>query len=215
MTLPTPVSRAQSGNRGRANLDSRPEDQRQGRQLFGLVRPWHCLSEMKQHSRDIKLLGRKVCDLAEAVPQGISLPVTRSRGDFGAYPDAQGASELRQRIAERENAKYGLHLTAHNIVVTNGAAEALFLVVHAFVKPGDTVLVQVPSIYLYRDIIENHGGLVYHRLFAVPALLHLDPFRGPFRCSGLSNLAGSNQGVKVTSKHVRTWTRFKRGPIPF
>lgn len=103
-------------------------------------------------------LGKPTFDLAEAIPR-IGARV-RSAGavSYAQYPDSRGMIELRQRIASRENEKYGLRLSADNIVVTNGATEAIALLVHAFTDTDDQVVVQSPAIFLYRDIIENHGA---------------------------------------------------------
>ncbi|MGY5129067.1 pyridoxal phosphate-dependent aminotransferase [Streptomyces nigrescens] len=102
--------------------------------------------------------GQPTWDLSEALLRG--LPTSTGRVEFSAeaYPDPQGERELRRRIAARENAKYGLSLNEDHIVVTHGATEALFLLAHTFLDPGDRVAVQAPSFLFYREILENLGA---------------------------------------------------------
>lgn len=123
-------------------------------------RRWHELSVIERQARAARHGGQPTWDLAEALMRG--LPTSTGRVAFSAetYPDPQGMRELRRRIAARENAKYGLSLDEDHIVVTHGATEALFLLAHTFLAPGDRVAVQAPSVLFYREILENLGATV-------------------------------------------------------
>lgn len=129
--------------------------------MISPCRPWHDLSLIERQARAAQHDARPTWDLSEALLRG--LPSSAGQVTFRAesYPDPQGERELRRRIAARENAKYGLSLTEDHIVVTHGATEALFLLAHTFLDPGDRVAVQAPSFLFYREILENLGaGLV-------------------------------------------------------
>jgi len=113
---------------------------------------------IERQARAAQSGGQPTWDLSEALLRG--LPTSTGRVEFHAesYPDPQGERELRRRIAARENVKYGLSLTEDHIVVTHGATEALFLLAHTFLDPGDRVAVQAPSFLFYREILENLGA---------------------------------------------------------
>jgi aspartate/methionine/tyrosine aminotransferase len=121
-------------------------------------RAWHELSLIERQARTAQQKEQRTWDLSEALLRG--LPSSTGRVAFGAenYPDPQGERELRRRIAVRENAKYGLRVTEDHIVVTHGATEALFLLAHTFLDPGDRVAVQAPSFLFYQEILENLGA---------------------------------------------------------
>jgi DNA-binding transcriptional MocR family regulator len=68
----------------------------------------------------------------------------------------QGDSELRRQIALRYQLD-GTHTEAADIVVTNGALEALNLSLAAVTQPGDSVIIESPSFYAALQAIERMG----------------------------------------------------------
>ncbi|MDO9151773.1 MAG: PLP-dependent aminotransferase family protein [Methylotenera sp.] len=67
-----------------------------------------------------------------------------------------GDVNLRRQIALRYMID-GLHVTTDDIVVTNGALEALNLCLMAVTRPGDTVLIESPTFYAALQSIERIG----------------------------------------------------------
>lgn len=67
-----------------------------------------------------------------------------------------GDINLRRQIALRYMID-GLHVKADDIVVTNGALEALNLCLMAVTRPGDTVLIESPTFYAALQSIERIG----------------------------------------------------------
>lgn len=67
-----------------------------------------------------------------------------------------GQAALRRQIALRYRID-GLQIGADEIVVTNGALEALNLCVAAVTRPGDAVLVESPCFYAALQSLERHG----------------------------------------------------------
>ena len=63
-------------------------------------------------------------------------------GDIGYYP--YGHQTLRQAVATRY-ADHGVPTTPDQILVTNGGQQALSLLAHALLSPGDQVLVEAPT----------------------------------------------------------------------
>jgi DNA-binding transcriptional MocR family regulator len=67
-----------------------------------------------------------------------------------------GSAELRRQIARRY-LRCGIRVLADEIVITNGALEALNLSLQAVTKPGDAVAVESPSFYACLQAIESLG----------------------------------------------------------
>ncbi|MCE3263620.1 MAG: GntR family transcriptional regulator [Pseudoduganella sp.] len=67
-----------------------------------------------------------------------------------------GNAELRRQIALRYQLD-GVHVSPDDIVITNGALEALNLCLQAVARPGDTVLVESPSFYAALQALERIG----------------------------------------------------------
>ncbi|WP_137718375.1 PLP-dependent aminotransferase family protein [Methylobacillus flagellatus] len=67
-----------------------------------------------------------------------------------------GDLELRRQIAQRYLSD-GLVVAAEDIVITNGALEALNLCLSAVTRPGDTVLIEAPAFYACLQAVEQHG----------------------------------------------------------
>lgn len=77
----------------------------------------------------------------------------------GYMPNA-GFPDARARIAESLAARTGLPFRADDVLMSNGAAGALNVILKAILDPGDEVLVLNPYFPEYRFYIENHGGRV-------------------------------------------------------
>lgn len=69
---------------------------------------------------------------------------------------SSGDANLRRQIALRYMVD-GLHVPTAEIVVTNGALEALNLCLMAVTRPGDTVLIESPTFYAALQSIERIG----------------------------------------------------------
>ena len=67
-----------------------------------------------------------------------------------------GNARLRRQLALRYLID-GLHVPVEDIIVTNGALEALNLCLAAVTRPGDAVLIEAPSFYASLQAIERQG----------------------------------------------------------
>lgn len=68
------------------------------------------------------------------------------------YGGSYGYAGLRELIAQRIDHQPGLGFTADNVMLTGGGAQALQIVLDAFVDPGDTVVIETPV----------WGGMIRH-----------------------------------------------------
>jgi DNA-binding transcriptional MocR family regulator len=67
-----------------------------------------------------------------------------------------GSRELRRQIARRY-LRFGARVLADEIVVTNGAMEALNLALQVVTRPGDAVAIESPSFYACLQAVEARG----------------------------------------------------------
>ncbi|AXS80693.1 pyridoxal phosphate-dependent aminotransferase [Dechloromonas sp. HYN0024] len=75
------------------------------------------------------------------------------------YAPMAGMPELRQAIADKVAALYGVRFDAEaEVTVTAGATQAIFTAIAAFVRPGDEVIVFEPVYDSYVPAIETVGG---------------------------------------------------------
>jgi aspartate aminotransferase len=96
----------------------------------------------------------------------------------GYMPNA-GFPEARARIADNLAARTGLPFREDDVLMSNGAAGALNVVLKAILDPGDEVLVLNPYFPEYRFYIENHGG----RCVPVETDARFQPVAEPIRAA--------------------------------
>ncbi len=60
------------------------------------------------------------------------------------YGTTEGYAPLRDMIA-RDTARFGLHITADNVLITSGSQQALDLLGKILINPGDRILVEAPT----------------------------------------------------------------------
>lgn len=75
------------------------------------------------------------------------------------YPVTVGDLRLREKISEFERRTRGLSYNTDEIIVTDGASEALFTALHGILDPGDQVVIPTPAFGLYAAIVEMAGGI--------------------------------------------------------
>lgn len=81
------------------------------------------------------------------------------------YGSTQGLPALRQRILDRvctaDGATPGeLSLSAADVVLTTGSQQMLYLLGEVLIEPGDIVIAEAPSYFVYHDCLRSHGAKV-------------------------------------------------------
>ncbi|MFC7298640.1 PLP-dependent aminotransferase family protein [Herminiimonas aquatilis] len=110
---------------------------------------------------------RDVVPLGSAFPSPLLFPLARLAKVMAASVQqldpwssvddlTPGNPQLRRQIALRYLAD-GLHVQPDEIVITNGALEALNLCLMAVTRPGDAVLVESPTFYAALQSLERNG----------------------------------------------------------
>ncbi|MFF1817392.1 PLP-dependent aminotransferase family protein [Kribbella sp. NPDC058245] len=95
-------------------------------------------------------------ELAEAYARIIP-ELTAISGDIGYYP--YGHLSLRTAIAARYT-QYGVPTVADQVIVTNGGQQALSLLAHALVSPGDQVLSEAPTFPGALEVFREQGAVL-------------------------------------------------------
>ncbi len=96
-----------------------------------------------------------------ASPEWIRAAAKRALdADLNQYAVSFGAPRLRQALAAKTAAQYGLTYDPdREITVTSGATEAIFATMQALVNPGDEVIVFEPCYDSYVPSIQMAGGV--------------------------------------------------------
>lgn len=89
------------------------------------------------------------------------------KSGYNQYAPLAGIGELREQIVHKIEVLHGNKYDVNKeVTVTNGATQALYLAISAFVNPGDEVIVLKPAYDSYEPAIELNGGK--------PVLVQLD-----------------------------------------
>ena len=139
---------------------------------------------------DIIALGRGDPDF-ETPPSIVAAGADALIGGYTHYSPPPGLPELREAIAFQLKLEY----SADQVIVTNGAQEALLIAILALVDPGDEVILQAPRFNAFDYMVRLAGG----RIVDVPTLeaddyaLRADAIREVLtKCSKLLVIANPN-----------------------
>lgn len=86
--------------------------------------------------------------------------ITAINNNKTGYSLNAGIVELRQAAADFFADKYNAHYTADEVVITNGASEALDSVLRTILTEGDEVIITAPAYPAYESLIRLNGGVV-------------------------------------------------------
>ena len=148
--------------------------------LAGEKRPYRIseLGEYAQQSGSViarlmadKLARPEMLSLAAGVTDNRALPMTlvaeavagiRGRGDLSClqYGTNRGRSGLRQVAVDLLKSYPGeaeLPLTEDNVIITNGSQQGLYIMVQILCNPGDIVLVERPSYFVFLELLHGLG----------------------------------------------------------
>ena len=85
------------------------------------------------------------------------------------YGSTQGLPSLREKLVQRVCQADGttpaaMHLSADDVVLTTGSQQLLYLLGEVLFDPGDIVIAEAPSYFVYHDCLKSHGA----KVLAVP-----------------------------------------------
>ena len=127
---------------------------------------------MSQKSRDLRALGLDVVSLTLGepdfdTPDNIQQAATRAmKAGHTHYSPVAGIPELRTAIAKKLKAENNLDYAASEIVLANGAKQAIANAVFSIIDQGDEVIMLAPFWVSYETTVRFAGG--------TPVVLHAD-----------------------------------------
>lgn len=119
---------------------------------------------MSQKSRELQAKGIDVINLSVgepdfSTPNHIKEAAKRAIDEnYTYYTPVPGYLKLRTLIADKLLTENGLAYNTDQIVVTNGAKQAIYNAILSVVNPGDEVIVPAPYWVSYLEIIKLAGG---------------------------------------------------------
>ncbi len=126
---------------------------------------------MARRSRELRAQGIDIVDLSLGEPdqdppafavEAAARAVAENK--WNKYPPVNGFLDVRQAIAAKFERDNGLHYTADQIVVSNGAKQSIMNTIIALVGPGDEVVIPAPYWVSYAEQVRFTG--------ATPVIVH-------------------------------------------
>lgn len=134
--------------------------------------PYSEIRAMFDAAKKLESQGRKIIHLEIGRPDFntpqhiVDAAIAALQAGKHHYTVNAGIIELRQAIADKYISEFNLNYRPESeIIVTNGVAQAVFLVIHALLNPGDQVLIPDPRWVNYEpDAITNYSEPVSYSL---------------------------------------------------
>lgn len=119
---------------------------------------------MSQKSSELKAQGADIINLSVGepdfdTPRHIKEAAIKAIEDnFSYYTPVAGYLSLREAISDEARRLDGVVYTPDQIVVSNGAKQALCNAIMSTVNPGDEVIIPVPAWVSYKEMVKIAGG---------------------------------------------------------
>ncbi len=158
---------------------------------------------LEQQSRGLKIARTESGDPSFAIPDNVKLAMNKALAENKThYTAGAGIKELREAIFEKVNSRNKLGLNDFsNVMITNGAMNALFATFHAIVdNKGYKILVPTPTWTETATNVTEVGG--------TPVYYQFDPFSDqPIDLNELEELVKTDTDIKalvINSPHNPT-----------
>jgi len=94
-------------------------------------------------------IGIPYCSTPSSVKNKISSAVSKN---YTTYTNTRGIPELREAVVKRYNQDHNVNITADNVLITCGAAEAVFISMFSLLRENDEVLIPDPGYPAYPSV---------------------------------------------------------------
>ncbi len=119
---------------------------------------------MAQRVRDLRSQGKRVVSLLLGepdfpVPEPIQEAAIQAiREGVAPYPPVPGLAPLREAIANYYACQYGVPVSPHQVVISNGSKQAIYNALLSILEPGDEVIIPVPYWVSYLPLVHLAQG---------------------------------------------------------
>ena len=109
--------------------------------------------------------GRDICNLSAGQPdfnapkEVIEATSEAIFNGFTKYGPAAGDPQLRKAIADKLKIENKIEVTHENVMITNGAKQAIFNLFQVTLNEGDEVIIPAPYWLSYPEIVKLAGGI--------------------------------------------------------
>jgi aspartate/methionine/tyrosine aminotransferase len=128
------------------------------------IRPF-IVMDVLERAQELESQGEHVIHLEVGEPDFDTPACVRAAGERAIregkthYTHSQGLLELRQAICENYLKRYGVEITAEQIIVTSGTSPAMLLIFGALLEAGDEVIISDPHYACYPNFIRFVDGI--------------------------------------------------------
>jgi len=120
--------------------------------------------QISAKAKELEAKGRDICNLSAGEPD-FEAPneVIKATSDallegFTKYGPASGDSELRKSIARKLQEKNNMDIGFKNVMITNGAKQAIYNLFQVLLNEGDEVIIPAPYWLSYPQMVKLAGG---------------------------------------------------------
>ena len=120
--------------------------------------------QISAKAKELEAKGRDICNLSAGEPD-FEAPIevlkatsnALSKG-FTKYGPASGDIELRKSITKKLQEKNNIDIGLDNVMITNGAKQAIYNLFQVLLNEGDEVIIPAPYWLSYPQIVKLAGG---------------------------------------------------------
>ncbi len=127
------------------------------------IPPFHVM-EVLERAQELERSGKSIIHLEIGEPDFPTAPhiceaaLSALKAGNTKYTHSLGILELREAIAEHYNHKFGLHISASQVIVTSGTSPAMLLLFMGLLEQDDEVIISNPYYACYPNFVEYQGG---------------------------------------------------------
>ena len=120
--------------------------------------------EISAKAKKLSSEGKDICNLSAGepdfdAPKEVILATSKAIfNGFTKYGPVAGDFELREAIAENQIIRNNLQLDFENVMITNGAKQAIYNLFQVLLNEGDEVIIPAPYWLSYPQIVKLAGG---------------------------------------------------------
>ncbi len=127
------------------------------------IPPFHVM-EVLERAQELECEGKEIIHLEIGEPDFPTAPhiceaaLSALKAGETKYTHSLGIIELRDAISEHYNRKFGLDISAGQVMVTSGTSPAMLLLFMGLLDQGDEVIMSNPYYACYPNFVEYQGG---------------------------------------------------------